>query len=240
MLQERLDLPQFCALLHRAMAHNQNPFLLAADNSPALLPLLRDNPALASAQDDHGYSLVHAASSYNHLDMLRALVREFHVDANLKDEDNETALFVVETVDAARVLVEELGADVAHRGLEGLTAAEKIGAEGDFPAVASYLARLGSPTTDGGESAATTNTTAIPNIITPPLVEGMDFTMRTLDQTVDIPSEVDPEFRRRIEELAQRDDFNTPPGQADLRKLVEDALMDQGFGEQRKVPSKRA
>ncbi|EQK97512.1 ankyrin repeat-containing protein [Ophiocordyceps sinensis CO18] len=68
----------------------------------------------------------------------------------------------------------------------------------------------------------------------------MDFTMGTLDQTVDIPSEVDPEFRRRIEELAQRDDFNTPPGQADLRKLVEDALMDQGFGEQRKVPSKRA
>ena len=77
-----------------------NPFLLAADNSPELLPLLRENPALASAQDDHGYSLIHAAASYNHLNLLRTLVRELHVDVDLKDEDDETALFVVETPDA--------------------------------------------------------------------------------------------------------------------------------------------
>ena len=87
-----------------------NPYLLAADNSPELLPLLRSNPALASSQDEHGYSLVHAAASYNHLDLLRALVRDLHVDVNLKDEDDETALFVVETPEAAKVLVEELGA----------------------------------------------------------------------------------------------------------------------------------
>ncbi|KAM4066985.1 ankyrin repeats (many copies) domain-containing protein [Hirsutella rhossiliensis] len=219
------------------MAHNQNPFLLAADNSPELLPLLRDNPALASAQDEHGYSLVHAAASYNHLDLLRALVHEFHVNINIVDEDNETALFVVETVGAARVLVEELSADVRHRSSEGLTAAGKIEAEGDFPAVAAYLTGLGSSTIEAGEPVATT---AVPDIMNPPPIEGMDFTLGTLDQTVDIPTEVDPEFRRRIEELAQRDDFNTPQGQSDLRKLVEDALMDQGLGEERNVRSKRA
>ena len=34
----------------------------------------------------------------------------------------------------------------------------------------------------------------------------------------------DPEFRRRIEELAAREDFQSEQGQADLRHLVEDVV----------------
>ena len=116
-----------------------NLFLLAADNSPQLLLLLRANPALASSQDEHGYSLVHAAASYNHLDLLRILVHEFHVNVDLKDEDGETALFVAETIDCTKILVEELHANITVRGEEGKTAREKIEAEGDFPEVAVYL-----------------------------------------------------------------------------------------------------
>lgn len=219
------------------MAQSQNPFLLAADNSPALLPLLRENPALASAQDEHGYSLVHAAASYNHLDLLRTLVREFHVDVNLKDEDNETALFVVETPEAAKALIEELAADVQHRNLEGLMAREKIEAEGDFPAVTAYLATVERSNSD--DSVEAVAAAAIPDVINSP-PEGMKLTVGTMDQAEDVPSQVDPEFRRRIEELAQRADFDTPTGQADLRKLVEDAIMDQGLGDERNVRSKRA
>jgi len=195
-----------------------NPFLLAADNSPELLPLLRSNPALASSQDDHGYSLVHAAASYNHLDLLRALVHELDVDVNLKDEDDETALFVVETPEAAKVLVEELGADILHKGLEGLTAREKIEAEGDFPNVAAYLSTI-----ESDRNVQQTAANAIPEAIPPP-PEGIHVTLGTMNESEDIPSEVDPEFRRRIEEFAQRDDVNTPQGQADLRRLVEDAI----------------
>ena len=210
-----------------------NPFLLAADNSPELLPLLRSNPALASSQDDHGYSLVHAAASYNHLDLLRALVRELHVDVNLKDEDDETALFVVETPEAAKVLVEELGADILHKGSEGLTAREKIEAEGDFPNVAAYLSAI-----ESSCNLQQTAANAMPESIPPP-PQGMHVTLGTMNESEDIPSEVDPEFRRRIEEFAQRDDYNTPQGQADLRRLVEDAISGQGLGDERQVRSKK-
>ena len=116
-----------------------NPFLLAADHPDTLLELLRSDPSLATSQDEHGYSLVHAAASYDHLDLLRALVREYGVDVNLRDEDEETALFVVETVAAARVLVEELDADTAATNADGQTAAQKIAQEGDYPAIAEYL-----------------------------------------------------------------------------------------------------
>lgn len=209
-----------------------NPFLLAADNSPDLLPLLRENPALASSQDDHGYSLVHAAASYNHLDLLRALVRDLNVPVDLKDEDKETALFVVETPDAAKLLI-ELGADPLHKGSEGLTAREKIEIEGEFPNVAAYLS-----TVENDSNVERTATDAIPETIPPP-PEGLKFTIGTMDQVEDVPTQVDPEFRRRIEELASRDDFHTPEGQADLRRLVEDAMADQGLGDERAVRSKQ-
>lgn len=206
-----------------------NPFLLAADNSPDLLPLLRENPTLASKQDEHGYSLVHAAASYNHLDLLRTLIREFKVDVNIKDEDDETALFVVETTEAAKVLIEELGADPLHKGAEGSTARQKIEQEGDFPDVAAYLSAL-DPDVDVQRTVAN----ALPETIPPP-PDGMRVTVGTMNENEDIPQQVDSEFRQRIEELAQREDFDTPQGQAELRRLVEDAMVDQGIGDERSV-----
>lgn len=212
---------------------SSNPFLLAADNHPSLIPILTENPEIAKSQDEHGYSLVHAAASYSHLDLLRVLVNQLNVDVNIKDEDNETALFVAETVEAAEALV-ELGVDVQHKGLEGLTAAEKIELEADFPEVATYLKSLspGQATQQSGSSAS-----ALSSGIAPP-PEGMQVTFGTMNEA-EVPTEVDEEFQRRIEELAQRDDFNTPEGQADLRKLVEDAITDQGLGEGRSIRPKR-
>ncbi|ATY66060.1 ankyrin repeat protein [Cordyceps militaris CM01] len=210
-----------------------NLFLLAADNSPSLLPLLRENLEISKSQDEHGYSLVHAAASYNHLDLLRALITELKVDINIKDEDDETALFVVETLGAAKALV-ELGIDVQHKGLEGLTAAQKIEAEADFPDVATYLnsLNLGQDTQQTISGAASLSSGLAP----PP--DGMQFTFGAINEA-EVPTEVDQEFQRRIEEFAQRDDFNTPEGQADLRRLVKDAIMEQGLGEERSTKPRR-
>ncbi|KXJ91650.1 hypothetical protein Micbo1qcDRAFT_57015 [Microdochium bolleyi] len=198
-----------------------NPFLLAADNPAALLPLLRENPALASAQDDHGYSLVHAAASYNHLDLLRTLVQEFNVDVDLRDEDEETALFVVETVEAAKVLVEELAADLTATGTEGRTAREKIEEEGDYPEIVEYLqskeSSLPADTLNGIHPAvpASSDSATMPN--------GLRVSVGTMESGEE-EAEVDPVLRRRIEELAEREDFHTEAGQAELRRLVEDAI----------------
>ncbi|KAI1504505.1 ankyrin repeat-containing protein [Biscogniauxia marginata] len=202
-----------------------NPFLLAADNSPALLPLLRENPALASQQDEHGYSLVHAAASYNHLDLLRALVREFNVNVDLRDEDEETALFVVETVDAARVLVEDLGADMRVKSSDGYTARQKIDEEGDFPQVAEYLkskeAAHARDLLNGTNGEPAHDSSALP-----PLPEGLNISVSTVIPAEENDAEVDTEFQRRIEQLAEREDFHSEAGQAELRQLVQDALSD--------------
>ncbi|KAI1205220.1 ankyrin repeat-containing protein [Annulohypoxylon truncatum] len=208
-----------------------NPFLLAADNSPALLPLLRENPTLASQQDDHGYSLVHAAASYNHLDLLRTLIREFNVDVNLRDEDEETALFVVETVDAARILVEELGADTAITGSDGHTARQKIAEEGDFPDVAEYLQSKETSSNNAQAQHLTNGTNGNTNgpLPLPNGIQISDVSISAVAPAEEEQIEVDSELRRRIEQLAERDDFHSEAGQAELRRLIQDAVADQSW-----------
>lgn len=210
-----------------------NQFLLAADNSPNLLPLLRSNPALASSQDEHGYSLLHAAASYNHLDLLRALVNEFNVNVDLKDEDGETALFVAETVDCAKALVEELHASVSIRSDEGLTAREKIAEDEDFPQVAVYLRvkelEAGVPQVNGSGEEASTN--GVNGIHPPP--EGVRVNFGTMNPEEE-PTGVDLELRRRIDELAAREDFQGEAGQEALYTLISGMIADI-TGEERDV-----
>ena len=210
------------------MSSTPNVLLLAADKPAEVRNLLQADPSRATFQDEHGYSLLHAAVSYNHLDLLRALVNDFHVDINLKDEDGETALFVAETMECARVLVEELHSDTTIRGDEGKTAGQKIAEDGGFPEVAVYLRikeleRIGLQTdgatnggTDGGTDAGIVNAP-------PPLPGGLSVDIGSMlpEEAGDV---VDPEFRRRIEELASREDYQSEDGQRQLRDLVAEAI----------------
>lgn len=205
-----------------------NPFLLAASTpspDPRLLPLLRSSPPLASAQDAHGYSLLHAASSYNHIDLLKTLVSEFSVDVNLKDEDGETCLFVAEDLNVVKCLVEELGIDKTVKNDEGLTAVEKFESESEYPEIAMYLRQ------QAGE-AATASTDG--NTRMPPLPPNISIGLNTTDdENATAEQQPDPEFRRRIEELAAREDFQSEEVQRELRELITDAI--RGVGDERDV-----
>ena len=198
-----------------------NVFTLAAENSPRLQALLRSQPELASSQDPHGYSLMHAAASYNHLDLLRTLVSEFHVDVNTKDEDGETALFVTETVEAAQLLCEELKIDQNIRNAEGETAGEKILQEGDYTAIADYLrAHSASGTASDIDHRNGDNGRA------PPLPPNVRMQVGTLEDPEALGEVADPSLRRRIEELAAREDFQGEDGQRQLRELITDAVKE--------------
>ena len=210
---------------------NLNPYLLAAvtpDPDPRLVPLLRETPALASEQDNHGYSLLHAAASYSHAELLRLLVTEFQVDINLLDEDGETCLFVAEDPNIAKLLVEELKVDVQIQNVDSLTAVQKIEQDEEWPEVAAYLRLVGgqiaSPNGADGESR---RSDALAATRPPPLPPNVQMNIRTAAEselTGDETGEPDPELRKRIEDLAARDDFHTDEGQQELRSIISDAI----------------
>ncbi|KIW12925.1 hypothetical protein PV08_08112 [Exophiala spinifera] len=214
-----------------------NPFLLAAvtpDPDPRLLPLLRSRPELASAQDAHGYSLLHAAASYNHVDLLKVLAGEFKVDINLKDEDGETCLFVAETTEVASCLVEELHIDVGIRNDEGMTAEEKFEAEQEYPEIAQYLRRHASSGAASGDAVSNrmepvSNGIQYPPTLPPNVTINIDTAVP--GPASNMEQEPDPEFRRRIEELAASENFHTEEGQRELRELITDAVREVGNDE---------
>lgn len=66
----------------------------------------------------------------------------------------------------------------------------------------------------------------------PPLPPGVEINFGAMREAdVGDAADADPEFRRRIEELAARDDFESESGQRELRRLVEDAVGGLAEGE---------
>lgn len=210
---------------------------LVPDSPASVLTSLSSHPTLASTADSTGYTLLHAAASYSQLDLLRALVQTYHVPVNITDSEGETPLFATETVAAARCLVDELGADVEVCNEEGVSvlenARENVEDGGEWVAVAEYLAgrvEEGSARGNGVNGHASTEDGAAVNGANgvhapPPLPPGVRITgMRQVAEEQDVGEAPDPEFRRRIEELAARDDFQGEEGQNELKRLVEDAI----------------
>lgn len=192
----------------------------------AILQSLAQHPQLAAARDAHGYSLVHAAASYNQLSVLRELVHKYSADVNMLDEDGETALFATETTQVAKCLVEELGADVHIQNSDGKTAEEKIGEEeGEAHEVYQYLRQLRT----GGDpaSAGLVAADGVHLPPPPPLPNGVQINMGTMaeDAAGEAP---DPEIRRRIDELAAREDFQTDEVQQQLRDLIQEVVTGMG------------
>jgi hypothetical protein len=207
------------------------------DHPQTVLAHLARHPHLAGAQDSHGYSLLHAAASYSHPALLRALVQTYSVSPDLVDEDGETPLFVCEAVDIARCLVEELGATVAWRNKEGQTAEERLSEDADFIPVAAYLrrvmARAGALSDAGAAAHAESERGAGDELHhPPPLPNGIKINMGTVGEEEVVEGAPDPEFRRRIEELAAREDFQGEEGQRQLRELVTEAVTGLSAGQQ--------
>ena len=151
------------------------------------------------------------------------------MDVNLKDEDGETALFVVETVAAAQLLYEELKIDQTIRNQEGETAAEKILHEGDFTAVSDYL-RICNAIGDTSHTGLVNGDSRDP----PPLPPNVKMQVGTLENAEDLGEVADPSLRQRIEELAGREDFQNEDAQRQLKELVKDAVASVN-GEERDV-----
>jgi len=210
---------------------------LVPDHSDHVLTHLSSHPDLASASDFSGYSLLHAAASYKQLPLLRTLVQTYHVDVNIRDSDGETPLFVAEHVDAVKCLVEELGADVNVQNGEGVgvveNARENVEDAGSWADVLAYLEGVVTKTTgtgsisqdgtdaDGQDGGVSLSSDDSEQRAPPPLPPNVKINMGTMDEVpVDGEEGPDPEIRRRIEELAARDDFQTEEGQAELRNLI--------------------
>jgi uncharacterized protein len=218
---------------------------LAAEHPESVLQSLETDSPTAREQDSHGYSLLHAAASYGHISLMKALVQKYNVDPNLLDEDGESPLFYAESLDVAKCLVEELGADPSLQNHEGVAAADRISEDGEgawVPSVVDYIRGKSGRQPDEPApdlQAATQSDTFAGGILNRPerLPENMQVNFGVMQELPE-GAVADPEIKRRIEELAARENLDSDQGQAELRSLVTD-IVNGMHGEGREAQRRR-
>lgn len=159
-----------------------------------------------NAKDENGYTPVHAAASYGHMDLLRYLIDKGG-DINVTDEDGDTALHTVEELDVAKQLVEEFKADFKAKNSEGQTPFEKLQEEDEFPELIHYLAGLQGIVLD-----------------TPTAVSADDKEMPDVKYSFEneADTEADPEKKKQIEEIMKSDN-----PEAGLQEFLRNAINEQ-------------
>ncbi|KAG2176120.1 hypothetical protein INT43_005353 [Umbelopsis isabellina] len=105
-----------------------NIWTAAGDGQRDRVKELVDAGTDVDSHDDFGYTPMHAAASYGQLEMIEYLISAGG-NINVADFDGDTPLFVVETPEVARFLIER-GADPSHKNSEGITAAMNAMTEG--------------------------------------------------------------------------------------------------------------
>lgn len=124
------------------MNYNMSNYWIAASEGDLakVQQYITQGGVAVNAQDPQGYSAIHAAASYDHIELLEYLVSQGG-DVNLYDEDGDSALHHCESVEAAKWLVDH-GCDYTHKNNENKSAAEFITEEGEFEPLARYLTLL--------------------------------------------------------------------------------------------------
>ncbi|WVQ70104.1 uncharacterized protein L199_008329 [Kwoniella botswanensis] len=120
----------------QASSSGKNLWVAASDGDLERVQYLIENEGFTpNDKDSNAYTPMHAAASYAHLELLTYLLSKGG-NINIPDDDGETPLFVVETLEAARFLVEN-GVEVGWRNEDGLTAVDQL--QEDHPEISSYL-----------------------------------------------------------------------------------------------------
>ncbi|KAL6942573.1 hypothetical protein ACO0QE_003752 [Hanseniaspora vineae] len=117
-----------------------NIWIAASDGRQDLVENYLANGLSAVAKDPNGYTPMHAAASYGHLQLLEFLVNKHNGDINVRDEDGDTPLHHVEDAATAKFVIEQLHADPNLRNNEHLTALDNLLQDSDSdPQLVEYL-----------------------------------------------------------------------------------------------------
>ncbi|AGO10053.1 AaceriAAR063Cp [[Ashbya] aceris (nom. inval.)] len=204
-----------------------NIWVAASDGLTAQVEeLLRQTSADANVKDPNGYTPMHAAAAYGHIDLLRLLIANYHGDVNVRDSDGDTPLHHAEDLQTVRVLLEEFGADPLLVNTEGKTPLAVYEEDAENAELIEYMrARVGST---GGQALAGSEDLAdseLPDIDSGKLAEFRESIRYTLEN---VPAdETDPESvqrRQRLEEIMSSD---CPEEQ--LEAYIRDMVRNQFF-----------
>lgn len=194
-----------------------NIWVAAADNQIEVVEShIASGNFSANSKDPNGYTPIHAAASYGHTELLRLLISKGG-DINIQDTEGDTPLHHVEDLEIAKVLVEELKADTGIKNADGLTAAQYIEQEDEFPEVVAYLRQQSGDLLENVPEKHALGVVSLPDGLDLP--DGQDLRYSYEDVDENLP--MDEERRKQLEAIANSDN-----PEAALRELVTSAVRE--------------
>ncbi|SCU78058.1 LANO_0A01970g1_1 [Lachancea nothofagi CBS 11611] len=168
------------------------------------------------SKDPNGYTPIHAAASYGHVDMLRKLCSEpYNGSVNVRDNDGDTPLHHCEDLAAAKVILEELGGNFKLTNNDGNTALEVLEEDQEFPDLIQYLR---------GQSGVAEEPLGIDSEQMAQFKDNLRYTLENEPETND------PESAARRQRIEQILDGGNPEQELEqyIRDLVRSQWSDQG------------
>ncbi|CEP12060.1 hypothetical protein [Parasitella parasitica] len=123
----------------KAPTSQDNLWVAAGDGQIDRVKELLESGIKVDAHDEFGYTAMHAAVSYNQIEMVKLLIAN-GAKVNIEDFEKDTPLFVAENVEMAQLLLDN-GADPKHTNEDGITPAMAAFEEG-WEDVAQLLASI--------------------------------------------------------------------------------------------------
>ncbi|CCH42779.1 Ankyrin [Wickerhamomyces ciferrii] len=201
----------------------QNIWVAAADNDlETVKKYIESDKFSANSKDPNGYTPIHAAVSYGHIDLLKYLISQ-NGDINIQDAEGDSPLHHVEDVSIAKLLVEDFKADWKLKNNEGQIPADYIEEDDEFPEVVQYLRSLsheniGSSNTNENNDSGN----ILDSLPRPDQVEGHEISYKY--QNEDIELTINDEQREKLREIAESEN-----PEEKLAEFVKESVHNQFF-----------
>lgn len=198
-----------------------NIWVAAADNElKTVVEYLDSGKFTLNSKDPNGYTPIHAAASYGHVDLLRLLISRGG-DINIQDNEGDSPLHHVEDLNTAKIMISEFNADYKLKNNDGQTPADYIEEDDEHPELVIYLRSLAHDNPSHNDSQVDQDS-FLASLPAPGNIDGhqIRYTMQN-DELADC-IEIDEETRRkRIEAILESEN----PEEA-LRDLVRNAVQE--------------
>ncbi|KAK6460848.1 ankyrin repeat-containing domain protein [Scheffersomyces coipomensis] len=202
-----------------------NIWIAAADNQRKVVESYIESGDLTpNAKDPNGYTPIHAAASYGHINLLQYLIEQGG-DINIQDNEGDTPLHHVEDVKTAKYLIEELKANDKIKNSDGLTAAKYIEDDDEFPEVAQYLLSLAYDKPSETSEANHNSSSILDSLPAAGTIDGHEIRYSMENEPETIQDQLSPEEkeerRKKLEAILESE--NPEEG---LRDLVRNAVRE--------------
>lgn len=187
-----------------------NIWIAASDGKIDLVEGFLNQGLSANDKDPNGYTPVHAAASYGHIELLSKLCTNYGGDINIQDNDGDTPLHHCEDLETVKFIVDNLNGNYQLPNNDGKTLLQVLEDEDENPEIIQYLRK----------KCGIVDTSSIDKDELSQFKNNIRYTLENESLKEDDPASI--QRRKKLEQILESDNSN-----AELEKYIREIIQEQ-------------